>query len=396
MSELNKSKLDNVRTKLLGLAKSEKVYWPWLSDTDGKPIDKKRANKFIFGCIINYQKKAAIVWENAKIFTEKSLGDPEELWKEIVKRYPTLESWNAKKNELKIHHLSQAHKRIWTIGKLILEHYDGDIRKTWINKKPVEILECFKNKLKLGEQISRMVVLALIASKQISGTGDVKADTHVKKVLGRIFYNHYNKECLSEKEATELTRKIYPENPWILDGPLYIIGQDYCKAKETYCDYCDIVSLCDYFMLGEDETTPVFWNNTGLALYEQEKYEEAIECYEKAIKLDPDYIYALNGKADCLMVLEEYEKAAECYEKAITLYILFQAGIRRLPYKNASCISDYTNVLKRKGDCLLNLKKYEEAIKCYEKALKLDSTRKDIIEAVKKCKLVIDQVKFNA
>ncbi len=88
------------------------------------------------------------------------------------------------------------------------------------------------------------------------------------------------------------------------------------------------------------------------------------------------------------MAMKEYEKSVEFYEKSIDLYILFQAGVRSLPYKNAfskPCISDYTDVLKKKGNCLFNLKRYKEARKCYEKAMKLDSTRKDIKEAIEKC-----------
>lgn len=388
MLALDKNKLDKIKNIIVDFAKFDNVSWPWLSEVNGKPVDKKRANKYIFGCIIDYQTKADIVWDKVKKFTEEYLGDPEELWKEFFKRYPTIESWTAKKKEYNLHHLLQAHERIWTIGQIILKDYDGDIRKSWLNKEPAQILECFNNKLKLGEQISRMTLGGLIASKQVIGTGDVKADTHVRRVLARIFYNHYNKERLSEKEATELARKIYPENPWALDGPLYITGKNDCKAKEPDCDQCDIASLCDYFISCGDETSHVFLTNKGLTLYEDGKYEEAIENYKKAITIEYDYIFALTGIGDCLMAMKEYEKSVEFYEKSINLYILFQAGVRSLPYKNAfskPCISDYTDVLKKKGNCLFNLKRYKEARKCYEKAMKLDSTRKDIKEAIEKC-----------
>ena len=45
----------------------------------------------------------------------------------------------------------------------------------------------------------------------------------------------------------------------------------------------------------------------------------AIECYDKAIRLDPeDYDTWLN-KGNSLVKLERYEEAIECYDKAIRL-----------------------------------------------------------------------------
>ena len=37
-------------------------------------------------------------------------------------------------------------------------------------------------------------------------------------------------------------------------------------------------------------------NNKGLALKNLGKYQEAIEWYDKALKIDPNDIYALNNK----------------------------------------------------------------------------------------------------
>ena len=354
MSELDRSKLDNVRTKLLELAKEEKLIWPWLSDTGGKPVNKKRANKYIFLCILDYQTKSDVLVEKVKRFIEEFLGDPEELWKEIFKKYPTIEVWNAKKKEFNLHHLSQAHERIWKIGKSILEYYDGDVRKAWINKSSKEVFECFKNKLKIGEQLSRMVVGGLNDSEQISGKGDLKADIHVRKVLGRIFYDNYKKETLSEDEATELARQIYPENPWDLDKPLYLTGSYSCKAKEPFCDNCDMTFFCDYFISERKGTTSVFWCNKGLALYKKEDYEEAIKCYDKALKINPKDIAPWFDRGVCFFSINNYEEALKCYDKVLKLN------------------PEYTDVWFRKGECLLSMNNYEEALKCYNKAVELD------------------------
>jgi len=49
------------------------------------------------------------------------------------------------------------------------------------------------------------------------------------------------------------------------------------------------------------------WNGKGNALAYLKKYEQAIECYDKAIEIDPKYVYAWNGKGNALAYLKKYE-----------------------------------------------------------------------------------------
>ena len=65
-----------------------------------------------------------------------------------------------------------------------------------------------------------------------------------------------------------------------------------------------------------EELSAVKWFSKGFALYELGRYEEAIECYDKAIELDPDYADAWKHKGDALYELGRYEEAIECYDKA--------------------------------------------------------------------------------
>ena len=53
-------------------------------------------------------------------------------------------------------------------------------------KPPDEILNRLEW-MRVGPQISRMIVGALYDTKQISEAGDLKADIHVRRVLGRVF-----------------------------------------------------------------------------------------------------------------------------------------------------------------------------------------------------------------
>ena len=75
-------------------------------------------------------------------------------------------------------------------------------------------------------------------------------------------------------------------------------------------------------------------------------WEEAIECYNKAIELDPFYNDLWNGKGDCIDSLGKYEEAIKCYNKAIEL--------------------DPTDKYSwsMKAHRLFNLERWEEAVDC--------------------------------
>ena len=51
---------------------------------------------------------------------------------------------------------------------------------------------------------------------------------------------------------------------------------------------------------GSIPTMPTAWNNKGIALYGQGKYDEAIKAYDEAIRLDPNYAMAWNNKGIAL------------------------------------------------------------------------------------------------
>jgi tetratricopeptide (TPR) repeat protein len=49
------------------------------------------------------------------------------------------------------------------------------------------------------------------------------------------------------------------------------------------------------------------------------KYEEAIECYNKAIFMNPNCEIAFINKGNCLHNIGKYADALDCYNKAIDL-----------------------------------------------------------------------------
>ena len=84
------------------------------------------------------------------------------------------------------------------------------------------------------------------------------------------------------------------------------------------------------------------------------RYEEAMECFNKAVEINPQYLEAWDRKGDTLDFLMRYEEAMECYTKVLEIY------------------PQYVEAWNRKGFALLILGRNKEAIECCDKALEID------------------------
>jgi tetratricopeptide (TPR) repeat protein len=127
----------------------------------------------------------------------------------------------------------------------------------------------------------------------------------------------------------------------------------------------------------------------GNSLYGLEKYEDAIDCYEKAIELASNYSAAYFNRANSHKSLGQFQKAIQSYDKAIELNPNDEASffnraicLQKLG-KYEEAITSYNRVLElnpkdisslnNKGICLGNLGIHDTAIECYNKAIKLDA-----------------------
>jgi tetratricopeptide (TPR) repeat protein len=58
------------------------------------------------------------------------------------------------------------------------------------------------------------------------------------------------------------------------------------------------------------------WNNKGVSLVALKRYDEALLCFEKAIKIYPGYWTAWMNRGGCLKALGRHEEAEESLEMA--------------------------------------------------------------------------------
>ncbi len=68
-----------------------------------------------------------------------------------------------------------------------------------------------------------------------------------------------------------------------------------------------------------DPANTVALNSKGDALYDLEKYDEAIPNYDKVLATDPNDIDALNGKGDALYMLDKNDEAIQNYDKVLAI-----------------------------------------------------------------------------
>ncbi|CAK87292.1 unnamed protein product (macronuclear) [Paramecium tetraurelia] len=131
----------------------------------------------------------------------------------------------------------------------------------------------------------------------------------------------------------------------------------------------------------------------GMALRNLNHYQEALECFDQAIKINSSYSDALNNKGNALFNMCHYQAALQCYDQAIrinsndsdacynkgnTLFILnrYQDAIES--YDQAIKINpNYIEAIYNKGIALFNLNRFQDAIECYDHVIAIDSNYND-------------------
>jgi endonuclease III len=227
-----------IAAHLLKTRRQRKIEWRFLHRD--RAVSRRDANKFLLGAILDYQIPAKLAWDNAQRLAETILHDPPLLWHRITAR--SLESWMSRREQYGLHRFPKAHERVYTIGRRLVGQYGGDARRLWRDRS-IEATLYRLNDLGVGQQLSRMVVGALIDTKILVGRADVKVDRHVRRVLGRLVRGRGFDES-ELLEVIEVTRAMHPRNPWTLDQPLYQLGQGNCRENRPKCKACDARPVC--------------------------------------------------------------------------------------------------------------------------------------------------------
>ncbi len=126
----------------------------------------------------------------------------------------------------------------------------------------------------------------------------------------------------------------------------------------------------------------------GYSLTELGRLDEALQAYDRAIQLQPDYAWAWARKGRTLRLLSRYTEAIVCYDQALLIqpqYAWAHKGkgivLERLgkPLDALECYRTATDIdpgdvwnWYNQADALHNMGRYDEAIRLLKQALKLD------------------------
>jgi tetratricopeptide (TPR) repeat protein len=127
------------------------------------------------------------------------------------------------------------------------------------------------------------------------------------------------------------------------------------------------------------------WKGQGNTLLELKQYEDALNAYDKAIQIQPNYFEAWNGRGKTLARLQRHEEAINAFDAALKiqpnhLEAWNERGnvqIKLQHYSEAIASFDkavklqpkYSSAWEKRGLAFHNLRQYEEAVKSYDKAL---------------------------
>ncbi len=147
------------------------------------------------------------------------------------------------------------------------------------------------------------------------------------------------------------------------------------KYKESLKDYNKALKV--------NPKDPSTHYNKSIALRQLNKPKEAMISIDKALELNPNYASAYYSRGNIFLKFKEYEKALDAYDLAITAY---ESNI--IAYTKVAGVNKYTKKLHikkskaylNKGVALHNLKRYNEAILCYDQTLKINPSNNTAIK----------------
>ena len=135
------------------------------------------------------------------------------------------------------------------------------------------------------------------------------------------------------------------------------------------------------------------WNGIGIGFAISGEYEQAIECFNKAIELDPNNADAYFSRGTTHARLSQYEKAIKDFDRAIELNPNYSEAYRNRGGAYAAlsqherAIEDLNKAIElnpNDDDSYYNrrlayheLSQYERAIEDFDKAIALDPTNVD-------------------
>jgi len=142
--------------------------------------------------------------------------------------------------------INAAPRTFQSITRLVIEEFDGNPRSIWEGKKASEVKETFLSVYGVGNGIANMILILIEDAYGVSFSDldhaimDIKPDVHTMRVLYRLGISLK----IDEESAIEAARRVSPEYPGAIDGPLWYLGRTHCHADRPGCGMCEMNQVC--------------------------------------------------------------------------------------------------------------------------------------------------------
>jgi len=140
-------------------------------------------------------------------------------------------------------------ERLKCAAEIIIERYDGDVRKLWEVGDDVDLIyERLKEFSGIGDALARMGQFELVRKYGVAGGAKakkrmcVKPDVHVNRVTYRLGLVSSTGPRVVARELGSLEL----ESPADFDLAVWRIGQYYCHKSSPNCKACPLARVCNH------------------------------------------------------------------------------------------------------------------------------------------------------
>ncbi len=129
--------------------------------------------------------------------------------------------------------------------KLLVEEYDSDPRHIWNNTKSARSIEKRLKEIPgFGQKKASMLINILAHDRGFRNIDRSEIDISVDSLVRRVFLRTGLADIDSNDDIIQVSRKLHPEFPGVLDLPAWRIGQDYCFPTRPDCKACPVGIIC--------------------------------------------------------------------------------------------------------------------------------------------------------
>lgn len=265
--------------------------------------------------------------------------------------------------------------RLYQVATFANYNYDADFRHVFISGWPQSQLPIAQRQrvFNAGLLISKEYKLALASNPISQGyelfytniTGLGLSGGPLLDTRGRVIGIHGNSEGtkIYDRESQILARVTLgfssgiPAETFLkltksLGIRLKIRVENSTPPKLTYQESASIEAYLKVPKTNNNSTA-IEWANRGNQLYRLSRFEEALNSFKMALKLENNFYPAWYGLANVLSSLNRYGEAISAYEKTIKIQ------------------PDFYLAWRDRGALLASLGKFEEALSCFDRSLKI-------------------------